>query len=255
MGKTAESAKEPDPRPRGAARQLRVLALLAGADRPLTTREVGERLQLPRPSAHRLLQALVDDGFAISEGNPTRFRASWLMVELGFQIASASRVRDAMLQAGPALVRRVRYGAIVSFYERGTVVCTDTIDLWNGDPVTRLFGHRFVAEQTAAGRVFLAHLAPEDLPADLETGIREHLAVIRAQGFETRSAQQAPEPGTRMAGIAVPVFDQNFAVAGALGLTVPPNLEVAEIQTLVGELQSAAASASAALGSQHAVHA
>ena len=193
---------------RGASRQLKLLELLVSAGRPMTTREMAERSDLPRPSAHRILQSLVDDGWAISEGTPARFRPSWLLVELGFQVASGNRARDAMLQAGVPLVRSVEHTAVLSFYEAGTVLCTDLITMRRDEPELRLIGSRFRARETAAGRVFLAYLPDDELPLDVDE-VRSQLTAIRAKGYEMRTAHHAPAAGSGTSGLAAPVFDQS----------------------------------------------
>ena len=238
----------------GGVRQLRVLAHLATSRTALTTREVATQVEIARPTAHRILLALVAEGWATAHGNPVRFEPSWQLVELGFRTAARSRVREAMLAASRPVVTRTGFGVILSFYERGTVLCTDSVELQNGVPVTRLLGHRFPARQTAAGRVFLAHLA-EDQPdgsAGDDEALFDH---IRSAGHASRTEAEAPVVGVRSGGLAVPVFDQDLRVAGVIGLVLPPQLDEATWHPLVGELQLAAGNASADLGSHHATQA
>ncbi len=242
---------------RGGARQLLALAALASSRQPLTAREVATALSIPRPSAHRVLQTLVTDGWATAHGNPTRFTTSWLVVELGFQAATGKRAREAMLAASRPLVKRTGYGSVLSFYENGTVVCSDRVELHGGEAVNRVLGHRFAADQTAAGRVFLAHLDRDDRPSSVSDDLSAHLDEIRARGYEVRNEAESPvvgSVGARSGGLAVPVFDQDLAVCGALGLMLPPGLDEAALGPLVSELQLATATASADLGGHHAVH-
>ena len=88
----------------------------------------------------------------------------------------------------------------------------------------RLIGSRFLAHETAAGRVFLAYLPEDELPLGVDE-VRSQLTAIRAKGYEMRTAHHAPAAGSGTSGLAAPVFDQSRRVVGVLGLTLPSHIE------------------------------
>ena len=255
--------------PENSTRQLRVLVLLAEASDPLTVREVARELELARPTAHRILHTLTDDGWVLAAGSPRRYETSWRVAELGFRVATKHRARETVLEAAAELVKQVRQRAILSFYERGSVVCTDAIDFRRGEVVTQLIGQRFHALATASGRVALAYQSSDEVDRVLAAAppvpvadepesadeIRELLARIRTRGYEIRSGAGHREPESALGGLAVPVFDDRDRAVAVLGVTAPSSFDRASTERLLSELRTAAGRASADLGNRAALFA
>lgn len=68
------------------ARLLKVLDVLASAGRPLSLREVCERVELPKPTVYRLVGLLEEHGYAIKDVDSQHYRAGPTMRRLSLEV-------------------------------------------------------------------------------------------------------------------------------------------------------------------------
>ncbi|MBI2759832.1 MAG: helix-turn-helix domain-containing protein [Chloroflexi bacterium] len=258
---TADIERGPDADQAGGRveqRILTVLDFLARSARPLTLHESALGLQLPRPTAHRLLTSLVASGWLIASGQPRRYAPSWRVTQLGFAAAVNNPVRAVMLDAAEDLARTTELHTAVGFYEHGDLIFSDQF-IYQGRRVEhRLSMLRQHAGTTAAGRVLLAYQDADEidraLSRELPRGtehsktspeeIRLSLPLIRKRGYEINDRENVPTHG----GFAVPVFFSPGKVAAALAVVlVGPVLE-STVERYLPAALAAALQASIKLG-------
>lgn len=215
-------------------RALAILDLLARSDKPLPLTQIGQLLDIPKSTAHNILQDLARESF-LTVHDP----ASYSIGLKAFEVGSAY-----LQQIGPSgvitgeLVRLTRILSVTSHY--AVLDRADAVYLYKEDPpglgvqLASSVGARLPAALTAVGKACLAWLEPDETTRELQ--------IVRDQGY-------ASDEGATASGIqciAAPVFDLSGA-AGAIGVSylLGSSTSVADIAT---EVMAAAARASALLG-------
>lgn len=237
-------------------RCLELLALLAGHPRGLPLSGIAERMDLPKSAAHRLLQTLIDHGFATQDGG-RYYRLTMRLVQLGFSFLAGTRLLEL---AQPVLDRLAEEaGELV----RLTVVEGERIH-WIGkaqgargslllDPV---MGAGVQLHATATGKVWLASLPLEKaLRLVLERGFgtpEQHgpnvitnaelllaeLALTRDRGYGI--AFEEAEPGVAAVAVALRPHPEG-PVAGTVSVAGPvARMPRERLDALIGPLRAAA---------------
>ena len=209
---------------------------------------------------HRILGSLIQQGWLTVSGSPRRYAPSWKAVELGFQVARRSRVRDALMQAAMDLAASVRSRSYVAFYEDGDVIFTDCIDVRGERLMPLLMGVRLPAAINVCGRVLLAFQSTGEIERALrrelpqmtertmtsQADVRRRLGVIRERGYEVMDRENNPG----VSGVAVPVFDSAHEVTASLGILIPGPLREEAVLRLLDPAFRVAQQVSADLGGQ-----
>jgi len=139
-------------------RALAVLEGIAGAERPVSASELNGALDLPKPTLHRLCQALERDGFLQRELDGRRLQPGPRLTRLALQvIAGASRQaeRQAVLQAVSAEIGET-CNLVVP--DRTSMLYLDRVEThW---PLRLQFpiGAHVPLHCTASGKLFLSSL-------------------------------------------------------------------------------------------------
>jgi DNA-binding IclR family transcriptional regulator len=218
--------------PKSVSRSLRLLLALADAEGGARLADLSERLDLPVPTVHRLLQALIAEGFALQDLESRRY-------ELG---PSAGRLAD-VCQTHEALRHRAR-----PVLERVMESCGETVFLTvrSGDQLqyvdtvmpsttVRMVGRpgdRDLLHATSQGKVLLAFLPPQRRDEIIQylrfDRFTEHtitdpgqfaaeLERVRAAGFAIQDEER--EVGIRA--VAAPVLDPSGYPVAALCIGAP----------------------------------
>ncbi|MFD4971304.1 IclR family transcriptional regulator [Streptomyces sp. NPDC058424] len=238
-------------------RAMRVLELLAHAEKPLPLTRIAEALDIPKSTAHSILRDLVSESF-VEVGDPPAYSIGLKAFEVG---AAHLRVVGAVGVVVPELVRLTSALNITSHY--AVLDHTDAVYLCKHDPpglgvrLASSVGARLPSHITAVGKACLAwldddrlatHVAPASRsPRAVEStlkALRAELDQVREQGFATDDEQTS----VGIHCVAAPVFDTT-GCRGAIGVSY---LEAAveSLERLTKEVKAAAARASAALGGQ-----
>lgn len=209
-------------------RTLRILDYLArhGAQRLV---DLTREFDLPKSNVHRLLQSLIEEGFAAQEPETGRYFATIKVYELGALIVN----RDPVKRAGSPFVQQL-HQATGETVALARLIDTDIVYIervLTRNPLRGSLreGWRVPAAFTAAGKVMLAHhpeaemlldrivaTVPEAWKLDRAALVAE-FAAIRDQGYAfSRSGW------TRgINSIACAIGEENAAPLGALALVVP----------------------------------
>lgn len=187
----------------------RVASLLESfvGQRPLTLAEIARRSNLPRSSAHRILQRLVELGWV--ERTNFTYALGFRMFELGAQFTRQRGVHRAALPVLTDLHRRTGLTAHLSMLTGTEILHLERIGLWPAAGVEWSVGARQPAMRTAAGRAMLAAVPRDEWPA-LE-------AIEAVTPYSVRTLHQLEQDMWRIGargGVAVD------AQGSALGVTV-----------------------------------
>ncbi len=243
-----------------ALKVLHSLAILARAPEPMGLSEMATAMGMPRPTVHRLLAALVRDGWAFTTGSPRRYAASWRIVELGFSAAATNRARSVLLEVLRDTIPRLSpYTLLTTFYERGEVIVTDAVEARSGRVISRLVGSRLPAAISSAGRMYLAHQDEAEVERVLAIPIEKRTAWTKTSREEIlHEIQVAWQHGYAViereidpasSGITVPVFNGGVIVA-MIGLSsIPGTVSEDVLARVIGPMLEAASAAASELGS------
>lgn len=210
---------------------MRLLELLCAREGAVGVSELATELGVGRSNVHRLLQALVEMGYAVNEGGRGSYRATLKVWELGAQALHRLDFREASAPAIRWLLAESNETVHLSVLSGDEVVYVDKLD--SPEPVRAysVIGGRAPAYCVATGKVLLAWR--DEAPADLLTVRKLHsftpdtiadtaqlaneLAKVRQQGY----AVNRGEWRASVWGIAAPVRVGNGRVVAAMGISGP----------------------------------
>jgi len=230
---------------------LAIVEVLLRDERPISAREVAERTEINRTTAHRLLNALISRGWAEKVPGTAGYR-------LGLRVLALARTalerRDFVDEVRPTLERlsqlsreAVHLGVLDGF----EVVHVDKVDSPEIVGVASKVGTRAVPHVTALGKALLA-AGPDDiveaylvharaLPSPLrptdEASLRRDLDRIRARGYSLDDEESTA--GVRCLG--VPILGAGGNPLFALSITGPAARFTAERATACAPEATAAA--------------
>jgi IclR family KDG regulon transcriptional repressor len=236
---------------------LGLLETLSRADQPMGVTELANRLEIGKSTVHRLLQALVEQGYVRRNEASGSYAASIKLWELGSAVLSNLDLRYASQSWMAWLLERTRETVHLSVLDGDEVVYVHKLD--SPEPVRAYssIGGRAPAYCVATGKAMLAfepmaqltslsrHLhacSPRTLTVPAEF-LRE-MERIREQGYAVNRGEWRESVG----GVAAPVRDPGGMVIAAIGVSGPiERLRPARLKTLSADLIRAADGITAAL--------
>lgn len=220
---------------------LRVLEAVAARERPLSIAEIAAALDLPQPTAHRIVGTLERLGFIGREPGRRRVVEGSRLVRLGLdalQAAAGSGTRHAILAA---LAKKTGESCNLGVVANGHVVYIDRVEShW---PLGLRFeaGSRVPLHCTAIGKLMLSRMTDAMLAAHLGKGslarytattitdarkLCGELARIRRQGYSIDNQEfmsgvvcmavpvAGPRDGQVCAGLAISAAQARLTLAG-----------------------------------------
>ncbi|GAS99196.1 transcriptional regulator [Mycolicibacterium canariasense] len=207
-----------------------ILRVLSAHPNGAGTSEVAATAAIPRPSAHRLLEALEAEGLVDRDQQSGR----WYLGPETFVLGAASAARfDVTSKAGPHVHRLAAETGESAFFSLRRGQQTVVMQREDGDFPIRSHvlyeGARFPLGVVSAGLAVLAYL-PDDVittylqEADLaaQWGPSHSTRAVLARIEDTRTNGWAVNPGLIVEGswgMAAAVFDPHQSPVGALTLT------------------------------------
>ena len=248
---------------------LALLQLLAQSTRAQGVTELAHQMGVAKSHAHRLLQTLVEQGYAQRE-DPGNYRASLRLWEIGQTALSNHELMRAASEPMNSLLDATHQSVQLAVLDQHDVVFVHLLEVPGHTEPAVIPGARLPADEVAIGRTMLAWLpseqlaafahadgngirplgaieSPQPLHADLggvPEGLAESpefladMATIRRQGYAFYSKDGNPSIG----GLAAPVRSANGTVVAAVGITAPvERLEAGDNLTLAPSVLQAAA--------------
>lgn len=230
----AESRKKkPDESDLSAVKTLRkalaILDAFAASERPLTVAEVAIRAGVTRPTAHRLVQTLIADGYLAQDPRDGRISPGYSVLQLAGTLLDANMLRLESLPHLENLARACGERANLGILHRNRLLYLAGVEKPTLPTIYSRFGKTATAHWTALGKAILAHLPEAELAAHLaaeplaaktektitdEAVLRKELAEIRRQGHAVDREEHIP--GTFCVASAIIVDGRPI---GAIGVT------------------------------------
>lgn len=216
-----------------ADRMLSVLEEVASAGRPVAVRDVAEALDLPKPTAHRLVNTLLERGLLARSIDRRAVTVGPKLTQLALEILRSSVVQAPVRSVLRGVSTQLGETTNIGVLEGNEVVYLDRVEAEHW-PLRLQFGvgSRVPLYCTAMGKLFVANLpdaqrervvsATRFLKLTNNTimdadRLRDELAVIRKQGY----AVDDEEFIVGVFCIAVPVRDARGRVIAGLAVQGP----------------------------------
>ena len=186
-----------------AERTLRMLQYLAERSQPVTLAELSGALDLPKPTAHRMCQMLLDLGMIVNDVNDKAFLIGPALRTCNFTTLSGSSVMYL-----DRVETRHAWRLTIEVGERVPIHCTAS-------------GKLFLAFMTSTKRNYLLrnlelHKLTEKTVTDPAV-LRAMLETVASNGY----SQDHEEFIAGLVAIAVPVFDANNELRAAVAMHAP----------------------------------
>jgi DNA-binding IclR family transcriptional regulator len=214
------------------AKALDILEVICKSDGPLDLHEISRFLDLPSPTAYRLLQTLLEYGFVRQEKTTRKYSSGLKIFELSQSIIARMQFADVArepLRKLASTTQETVHLAVLDHYE------VIYLRKYESAPPTTLYsriGRRAPAYCTGVGKVLLAYLPESDLSAFLQTvklerltentitdkvALEAELVKIRQQGYAIDNMEH--EDGVYC--IACPIRGHTGEVIAATSVTAP----------------------------------
>jgi DNA-binding IclR family transcriptional regulator len=208
---------------------LTILVAFAGSERPLTVAEVAIITGITRPTAHRLVQTLVAEGFLAQNSDDSRLSPGFSVLQLAGRLLDSNQLRLEALPHLHELARSSGERSNLGILHRGELLFLAGVEKPLLPTIYSRFGKTAPAYCVSLGKAILAELPRADLDTYLADrpllrrtpntvtrpgALRRELAGIKREGY----AVDREEYMTGTFCVAAPiVIDGN--PAGAIGLT------------------------------------
>lgn len=209
------------------ARGLKIMELLAASDDSAGVTELADELGIDKSSASRLVQTLVNYGYAEQDTQTRRYRLGPQVVRLSRSLLTRMPLRDEAKPFLRELVDRTGECAHLAILAQDQALYIDQVESRASLRVTTGVGTLAPLHCTALGKVLLAFdpslSLPDEMPrftprtiTDQHT-LRIHLEQTRRQGYAVDDEEY--DYGVRC--VAAPVHDYRGKVVGAVGISGP----------------------------------
>lgn len=244
------------------ARVVRLMAVLAEADGPLSIAEIAARLGVPRPTAHRLVNLLREEGMVEADPVSRRYQPGAEFLRLGSMVAHRHPLSELAAPVMRELVRRSGETCLLGLY----LPSTHQMMFAAQEASQHALGYQVELMQPipvvwgASGRAILGFLPDVEVEAAVAradpspatgeppptlSALRREIAAIRQRGYSYTCAQKIPQSR----GIAAPILGADGIARGSLCLTVPEiRFDEAKLDGLVELIIGHTAQLSALLG-------
>jgi DNA-binding IclR family transcriptional regulator len=230
---------------------LTILDAFASAERPLSVAEVAIRAGVTRPTAHRLVQTLVAEGYLAQDPRDGRVAPGYSVLKLAGTLLDTNRVRLESLPHLEELARASGERANLGIMHRNQTLYLAGVEKPSLPTIYSRFGRTLPAYSTALGKAMLAYLSEAELRDYLkhetlhkrtdatttdEKALRKELAEIRKEGV----AFDHEEHAVGVYCIASPIIVDGRPVA-AIGLaarTLAPLMKHKELVQHTAEVIS-----------------
>jgi DNA-binding IclR family transcriptional regulator len=229
-----------------AVRVLLTMESLA-AEPELGVTELGKQFGWSKASVHRILQALVETGYAEQVPETEKYRLTTKLFRIGSAVIHRTGLTQAALPVMEDLFEKTRETINLAILDGSDVVYVQKIETEALIGENIRVGSRFPAHCTALGKVLLADLPEHALDELLggmelvqrtpntitqEQALREALSSIRQRGY----AVDREELSLGLQCVAAPIRDSSGKAIAALSVSGPVTRRTDDDLPLLGEL-------------------
>ena len=237
MPKTAavvrvRAAAASEPASGSSARSLALLCIVAAEGRPVSLAELALRTALPKASAHRLCEQLVESGFLARDFADRSYIGGQALHRLAYDTLNHGTARGLRHQVLAELVGRIGETCNFTTLDGVSVLYLDRVEAPWPLRLTLDVGSHVPLHCTASGKLFLASMPPgarEALIAriSLRRMTAQTLVSVKALRAECEAIAAAGHACDReefvagLIAVAVPVSDASGAVRAAIAVHAP----------------------------------
>ena len=238
------------------SRAFHLLELLSQSKRGLTISEAGRKLRVPKSSAHRLMKALEQNGYAQKNDRTGRYRVGLTLVALSRFAIENLELRQEAKPFLIALMQKTGLTVHMAVLREGQAVIVEKIEAPGPVNIGTWVGRAMDVNSTAVGKVLIAYLPADDLTRHLKARsfvrhnqrtiisiatLRQELNKVRASGYAVDDEED--ELGVRCVG--VPLFDEFGSVVAAISVVgTISQIPVERLETLAQTVKQFAAAIS-----------
>lgn len=214
------------------AKALDILEVICIAGGPLELHEISRKLDLPSSTVYRLLQTLLENGYARQERVSRQYSAGLKIFELSQSIIAGLHFTDFAQEPLQDLANTTLETVHLAVLDHYEVIYLQKYDSYHPVALYSRVGRRAPAYCTGVGKLLLAHLPQSELAAFMqsvtlapftqntiteEAVLEADLAGIRQRGYSIDDMEH--EEGVCC--IACPVRGHTGAVIAAASITAP----------------------------------
>ena len=186
---------------------LAILDAFAASEMPLTVAEVAVKAGVTRPTAHRLVQTLIADGYLTQSPRDGRISPGYSVLRLAGSLLDTNQMRLESLPHLEKLAHELGERANLGILHRSELLYLAGVEKPSLPTLYSRFGKTAPAYCSSLGKAILAHL-PEPALRDYfaqvplvkrtentitdEAVLRKELAEIRRQGFAVDREEHIP---------------------------------------------------------------
>lgn len=223
---------------------LAILDAFAVAERPLSVADVAVRAGITRPTAHRLIQTLIAEGYLAQDPGDNRIAPGYSVLQLAAGLLDRSQLRLESLPHLENLARNCGERVSIGILHRRQVLYLAGVEKPSLPTIYSRFGKTVPAYCSAIGKAILANLTEPELRAYFdaerfvkftettiadEAGLRAELAEVRRNGFALDRGEN--DPAISCVGSAILVRGKPVAGIAAFGRSLEPLLpHTSEVQ-------------------------
>jgi IclR family KDG regulon transcriptional repressor len=208
------------------ARGLKILNILGQSQEGVSITELAEILGVDKSSASRLASTLANYGYAQKDLTTQRYHLGPQILTLGRNLITHPALQDAAKSFLIQLMEQTGECSHLALPAQGKALCIDQVESPATLRVNVEIGQYLPLHCTALGKVMLAFgdlQAPDPLERYTPHTIldpdelNQHLETIRQQGYAMDDEEY--DLGVRC--LAVPVYDFQASLTGAIGISGP----------------------------------
>src|SRR5919112_416370 len=209
---------------------LQILTMIAERDEGLTLSEVSRLSGVPKPTAHRLINVLLECGM-IRSGAKDRYLVGPQCLILGNRFLNGLDLRQEAQDLLRELARDTMETCHLGIKEGTRIVYIEKVESPHAVRMYSRVGATNPVHSTALGRAILAYCGEDTVEAVIDSGLecrtpntitdpnrfRANLAEIKERGFAVDDVEN--EEGIRC--VAAPVFDHSGDVVAGISVSGP----------------------------------
>lgn len=251
---TARARAAPvEPASGSSARSLALLSIVAAREGPVSLAELSARTALPKASAHRLCEQLVETGFLARDFAERSYIGGRALQQLAYDTLNHGAARGLRHEVLAELVGRIGETCNFTMLDGVSVLYLDRVEAPWPLRLTLDVGSHVPLHCTASGKLFLAQMPPaarDALIAQLPLPKMTRNTIVSAKSLRAecdRIAEQGyacdrEEFITGLIAVAVPVQGADGASRAAIAVHGPvARLSMADAVAQLPALQAAAA--------------
>ena len=195
--------------------------------------EIAQAVGLHKATTHRIVTTLLNYGYLERSDDDQSYRLGLKLAGLGCQIIHRMDLRQEALPYMHKLIEQWNESCDLSVFDQEKAFYVEVLHGSHALTISAAVGQRLPAHCTASGKVFLAHLSPEELDVFFSKPLRSYtkntmtspdelrpqLEIIRQQGYSFDNEEL--EDGIKA--IGAPIWNHQGAIAAALTIPGPTN--------------------------------